>query len=112
MTIAKPMSTVQYVAMLSALNMTGMKERVLSKNLKQHIGKGFCPTQRGVLILAKGHTSVHTGSIHWKYKGKEREETVEWSKKDLHSEIEIQLSRVLKSREVKASNVKAVQAVI
>jgi hypothetical protein len=37
---------------------------------------------------------------------------VEWSKKDLHSEIEIQLSRVLKSREVKASDVKAVQAVM
>ncbi len=53
MTIAKPMSTVQYVAMLSALNMTGMKERVLSKFLKQHIGKGFCPTQRGMLILVR-----------------------------------------------------------
>ncbi len=37
---------------------------------------------------------------------------MEWSKKDLHSEIEIQLSRVLKSREVKASDVKALQAVI
>ncbi len=63
-------------------------------------------------ILAEGHSSVHTGSIQGMYKGKERKETVEWSKKDLHSEIKIQLSRVLKSREVKASDVKAVQSVI
>jgi hypothetical protein len=64
--------------------MTGTKERVLFKYLKKYMGKGFCPTQRGVSILVEGRTNVHTGSIQWKYKGKEREETVDWSAKDLH----------------------------
>jgi hypothetical protein len=77
MAITTPMSTVQYVAMLSALKMTGTKERVFSRHLKQYVGKDFCSTQRGVLILAEGRTNVHTGSIQWIYEGKEREETVE-----------------------------------
>ncbi len=63
-------------------------------------------------ILAEGDAKVHTGSIKWTYEGREREEMVEWSEKDLHSKIKIQLTRVLKSREVKASEVKTVFAVI
>ncbi len=37
---------------------------------------------------------------------------VEWSKKDIHMEIKIQLPRVLKSREVKASDIKTVFVMI
>ncbi len=37
---------------------------------------------------------------------------MEWCEKDLHLEIEIQLSRVLKSREARASDVKTVFAVV
>ena len=44
MAIAQPMLTLQYVAMLSALNITGIKERELSKHLRLHLGNGFCPT--------------------------------------------------------------------
>jgi hypothetical protein len=81
MAITQPMSTVQYAAMMSALNITGKKERVLGKYMRQHLGKSFCPTQRSVSILAEGHTKVHTGSMPWIYDGKEREETVEWTEK-------------------------------
>ena len=64
------------------------------------------------LILAEGHTKVHTSSMSWIYDGKEREETVEWREKDLHTEIEVQLLRCLKSRGMRPSDVKAVQAVV
>ena len=44
-------------------------------------------------ILAEGHAVVHTGKIKWVYEGKEKEGSVEWSEKDLHLEIEIQLTK-------------------
>ncbi len=112
MAIAQPMSTVQYVAMLSSLEITGVREQELSKYLQQNIGKRFSPTQRGVLVLSKGCTKVYTGNIPWTYEGKEQEENVEWMEKDLHSEIEMQLARMLKSGNARPSNVKAVQAIV
>ena len=93
MPIAQPMSMVKYAAMMSALNITGKKVRVLGKYMRQHLGPAFCPTQKSVLILAVGHTKVHTGSMPWIYEGKEREEMVEWTEKDFHTEIEVQLLR-------------------
>ncbi len=90
MPIAQPMSTVKYAAQkMSALNITGKKERVLGNYMREHLGPAFCPTQKSVSILAVGHTKVHTGSMPWIYEGKEREETVEWTEKDLHTEIEV-----------------------
>ncbi len=86
MPIAQPMSTVKYAAMMSALNITGKKERVSGKYTRQHLGPAFCPTQKSVSLLAVGHTKVHTGSMPWIYEGKEREEMVEWTEKDLHTE--------------------------
>jgi hypothetical protein len=65
MPIAQPMSMVQYAAMMSALIITGKKERVLGKYTRQHFGSAFCPTQRSVSILAEGHTKVHTGNMPW-----------------------------------------------
>jgi hypothetical protein len=41
-----------------------------------------------------------------------KEETVEWTEKDLHLEIETYLTRVLRSRKVQPSDVKTAQAVI
>jgi hypothetical protein len=112
MLIAQPMSTVQYAAMMSMLNITWKKEGVLWKYMRQHLGPAFCLTQRSMSILAEGHTKVHTVSMSWIYDGKEREETVVWREKDLHTEIEVQLLRCLKSRGMKPSDVKAVQAVV
>ena len=43
--------------------------------------------------MADGHVKVDTGSFQWTYEGREREETVEVSKKDIHMEIEIQFKR-------------------
>jgi hypothetical protein len=67
MPIAQPMSMVQYAAMMSALNITGKKERVFGKYMRQHPGPAFCPTQRSMSILAEGHTKVQTGSMPWIY---------------------------------------------
>ena len=79
MAIAQPMSTVEYVAMLSAMNITVAREQKLTKYLRQYIGKAFCLTQNEMSMLTKGHTKVYTGSILWMYESKSREETVEWS---------------------------------
>jgi hypothetical protein len=46
--IAQPMLTVQYAAMMSMLNITGKKERVLGKYMRQHLGPAFCPTLRSL----------------------------------------------------------------
>ena len=68
MAIAQPMSTVEYVSMLSVLKITGARERELTNYLKQYIGKTFCPTQNKRPMLTKGHTKVYTSSILWTYK--------------------------------------------
>jgi hypothetical protein len=112
MPIAQPMSMVKYAAMMSTLNITGEKERVLEKYTRHHLGPAFCPTQKSVSLLAVGHTKVHTGSMPWIYEGKEREKTVEWMEKVLHTEIEVQLLRCLKSRGMRPYDVKSVQAVV
>jgi hypothetical protein len=46
MLITQPMSTVKYAAMMSALNITGKKDRVLGKYMREHLGPAFCPTQK------------------------------------------------------------------
>ena len=113
MEIANPMSTTQFVAMLSALQITGQKEKVLAKYLRQYLGKGFCPSQRGMSILGEGHAEVFTNSIEWEYEAGKRKEKVEWMEKNVHSEIEIQLTRALNSRSLlQPSNVYEVQVVL
>jgi hypothetical protein len=100
MAIAKPMTTVQFVAMLSALHITGQKEKKLAKYLRHYLGKGFCPSQRSISILAEGHAEIFTDKVEWEYEVGERKETVAWAEKDIHSEIEIQLTRALDARKV------------
>ena len=64
-------------------------------------------------LLAKGNSKFYTNSIQFKYDGKvDKEETMEWTEKDLHLEIETYLTRGLRSRKVQPSDVKTVQAVI
>jgi hypothetical protein len=83
MAIAKPMTTVQFAAMLSALHITGQKEKVLARYLRHYLGKGFCPSLRGISILAAGHAEIFTDSVEWEYEEGERKE--EWAEKNLHS---------------------------
>ncbi len=64
-------------------------------------------------MLAKGHSKFYIGSIQFTYDGKEnKEETMEWTEKDLRLEIETYLTRGLRSMKVQPSDVKTVQAVI
>ena len=113
MEIANPMSTTQFVAMLSALQITGEKEKVMAKYLRRYLGKGFCPSQQRISILGEGHAEVFTKSIEWEYEQGKRKETVEWMEKDINSEIEIQLARALNARRLlQPSNVHEVQAVV
>lgn len=77
------MTTVQFAAMLSALHITGQKEKVLARYLRHYLGKGFCPSLRGISILAAGHAEIFTDSVEWEYEEGERKE--EWAEKNLHS---------------------------
>ena len=72
MSLAKPMSTIQYVAMLSALGITGKKEKEMAKYLRHHLGNNFCPSQKNVASLAEGHAQVFTCQKQWRYNGKEK----------------------------------------
>ena len=63
--------------------------------------------QRGMLL-----STLLTSSLLWKYKGRDRQETVEQSEKYINSAIEIQLQRIIQSNVVQPSNVKSVQAVV
>lgn len=112
MAVAQQMTTIQYVAMLSALGITGKKEKELARYLRHYLGKGFCPSQQNVAILAEGHAEVFTDRCKWRYPGKDKDEIVEWTEKDIHKELEIQLTRELKGRNVRPSQVKKVHAVI
>ena len=112
MTVAQPMSTTQYVAMLSALGISGRKEEELAKHLRHHLGKSFTPSRSQVSSLAEGHSLVTASSIQWQYEKDKRAETVQWSDKDIHTEIEMQLTRQLNAHNVKSSDVEKVRAVV
>ena len=43
---------------------------------RAHLGLGFCPTQRSVIMLSEGHGVVHYGSIDFTYEGKQQTEFV------------------------------------
>jgi hypothetical protein len=53
MPIAQPMSMVQYAAMMSTLNITGKKEKVLGKYMRQPLGPAFCPTLRSLPPMSR-----------------------------------------------------------
>ena len=113
MVIAQEISTVKYVAMLSALKITGAREQILARYLQEHIGKSFCPTQMAITMLKKCHVDVyHTNSKVWIYQGKDVEEMVEWWDFDLDKAISQRLLRELTSRNLDPSDVVEVQAVV
>jgi hypothetical protein len=112
MAIAQPMTTTEYVAMLSTLGISGNKEQELAKYLRYHLGKSFIPTRKDVRMLSDGHVSVKAHSKQWQYEEGKRAEKVYWSEKDINEEIELQLNRELKANYVKPSDVQAIRAVI
>ena len=109
--VCEPMSETQFAAMLQAANINGVQQEQLSKHLRYHLGKNFCPTRASVAMLCEGHAPVHCNSITHTYKGKTEEETVEYSEKDMDTEITIQLARLLQSKDIDPKRVKRVQVV-
>ncbi len=89
-----------------------MGERELKKHLGTHLGKSFCPTRRGVHMLAEGHTEVNYGSMEFTYDGKEKAEFIEWTEKNIHEEIAVYLQRHLTSKSIDPSEIVRIQAVI
>jgi hypothetical protein len=60
--IAQEMSMVKYVAMLSALKITGVQERILARYLQEHIGNSFYLMQMAIAMLTKGCADIHNDS--------------------------------------------------
>jgi len=64
MAIAQQMSTTQYVAMLSALEISGEKEQVLAKYLCHYLGKSFTPSWKQASMLAEGRATYSIREQH------------------------------------------------
>ncbi len=106
------MSATTYAAMIRDLRITHKQEKVLTRHLRHHIGKGFCPSRRDVEILYDGRSEVHVGSLSWDYDGTQKAETVQWCQTDVDNEVASQMSRVLQSHKVQPSNIEEVQVIV
>jgi len=106
------MSATQFQAMLCATKVTGTGEKEIKKHLSAHLGKGFCPTRRSVDMLAEGHSDILYGSLEFMYDDKDKAEFIEWTEKNIHDEICLNLQRHLTSKSVLPSDVVHVQAVV
>ena len=95
--VCKAMTATQFQAMCTAGGVSGEGERELKKYLSAHLGKGFCPTQLSVDMLAKGNCEITYGCKEFKYHGKEIAEFVEWTEKNINNEITVYLQRHLTS---------------
>ncbi len=49
---------VKYVAMSSALKISGTQKRILARYLFEHLGNRFSPTQMAIRELTKGHADI------------------------------------------------------
>ena len=80
--------------------------------IRDSLGKGFCPTGRGVDMLAEGHCEINYGSLEFMYEGKEKAEFVEWTEKNIHDEITVYLQRHLTSKSVMPADITCIQVVV
>jgi hypothetical protein len=103
--VCKPMSAIQFQAMLSARRVSGSGKRELKKHLGTHLGKGFCPTRWSIHMLAGGHIEVNYRSIEFTYNGKEKAEFIEWTEKNIHKEIAVYLQWHLTSKSIDPSEI-------
>jgi len=110
--VCKEMSATQFQAMLCAAKVTGAGEKEIKKHLSVHLGKGYCPTRRSVDMLAEGHSEIHYGSLEFTYDDKDKAEFIEWTEKNIHDEICVNLQRHLTSKSVLPSDVVHIQAVV
>ena len=60
----------------------------------------------------ESHCEVYSGSIEFTYDGKEKEEFIEWTEKNINDEITVYLQRHLNSKSITPSEVKRVQVVV
>ena len=74
--IAKQMTVTQYVAMLSALGISGKKEIEWAKYLRHHLGKSFILPRIDVWSLGEGHATVNASIMQWEYQKGKKPETV------------------------------------
>ena len=88
------------------INTSGQKE--LSKHLRDHLGNGFTPTRQDIDKLSEGFTPIITRTIEYTHPDQDKEETIEFSEKDLVLEMTTQLARALQSKQISPDDVKRV----
>ncbi len=98
--------------MLQAGKVSGTGGRELKKHLRAHFGLGFWPTRQSVDMLADGHSTIHYNCNNFTYDGKENEEKIEWTEKNIDEEITMYLQRHLKSKAITPSNIERIQVVV
>ncbi len=104
----KPMSATAYAAMLSATHATGTQEEEICKHLQYALGKKFLPTRASWRMMGEGHTLVKVGKVPHKYSNDGETETVEYSEKDMHDELIIQLERYLRGKKIDPVDIKRI----
>jgi hypothetical protein len=105
------MSATQFSSMMNASGVSGKGKQEIKKHLKAHLRPGFCPSQRCIGMLSKGHGVVNYGCINFTYEGKQQEEFIEWSEKRIDGEIARYLQHHLQSKSAKPADVLCIQAV-
>ncbi len=63
-------------------------------------------------MLVDGHSMVHNGCIDFMFKGKKKAEVIEWTEKNIDSEITLYLQCHLSSKSSSPSKVEHVQVLV
>jgi len=106
--LCKPMNTTQFASLVQSCGLNGAQTAQLTKHLRDHLGKGFCPTRSSIEKLCEGHGEIYVDSVQHNYdkEGGGKEETVHYSAVDVDKEVSIQLARQLQRRKISPKDVK------
>ena len=108
--ICKPMTATRYAAM-KAEKIKGMGKREVQKYLSAELGHGFCPSQQSFDILSDGHAETKYNSMNFTFNGKQEENFIEWTEKDIANAIAWNLLYQLPSKNIHPSRVQHVEVV-
>ncbi len=69
--------------MIKAAKINGMGEREVQKYLTAQLGNEFRPTRWSIDCLSDGHVEVQYKSIYFTFDGKQKENFIKWTEKDM-----------------------------
>ena len=79
--------------------------------MSAELGHGFCPSQQSVDILSNGHVEIKYNTINFNFDGKQEEELIEWTEKNMANAIAWNLSHQLQIKNIHPSRVQHIGVV-